>query len=136
MCGRFRLHRSDKAILAEKFCVREEDIFDPEDELDNAPGSWRTVVGTKDEERILMKMRWGFQMQIQGKSKLVFNTKSEGFLDSKLWKPRFISSRCIIPASGFYEWVRPESRPDDCPAWSHDRTCRPIGSTLGGQAGW
>jgi hypothetical protein len=37
---------------------------------------------------------------------------------------------------GLFEWVRPESRPDDCPAWSHDRTCRPIGSTLGGQAGW
>jgi putative SOS response-associated peptidase YedK len=106
MCGRFKLHRSDKAILAEKFCVREEDIFDPEDELDNAPGSWRTVVGTKDAERILLKMRWGFRMQIQGKSKLVFNTKSEDVLDSKLWKPRFTSSRCIIPASGFYEWKK------------------------------
>ena len=34
----------------------------------------------------------------------------------------------------FYEWVRPESRSCDCPAWSRDRTCRPIGSTLGGQA--
>jgi putative SOS response-associated peptidase YedK len=107
MCGRFKLHRSDKAILAEKFNVREEDIFDPDDdELDNAPGSWRTVVGTKDAERILMKMRWGFQMQIQGKSKLVFNTKSEGVLDSRLWKPKFTSGRCIIPASGFYEWKK------------------------------
>lgn len=106
MCGRFKLHRSDKAVLAEKFAVREEDIFDPEDELDNAPGSWRTVVGVRDAERILMKMRWGFQMQIQGKNKLVFNTKSEGVLDSKLWKSRFSSTRCIIPASGFYEWKR------------------------------
>lgn len=107
MCGRYKLHRSDKAVLAEKFKVREEDIFDPDDdELDNAPGSWRTVVGTKGAERILMKMRWGFQMQIQGKSKLVFNTKSEGVLDSKLWKHKFTSSRCIIPASGFYEWKK------------------------------
>jgi putative SOS response-associated peptidase YedK len=107
MCGRYKLHRSDKAILAEKFKVREEDVFDPDDdELDNAPGSWRTVVGTKGAERILMKMRWGFQMQIQGKSKLVFNTKSEDVLDSKLWKPKFTSSRCIIPASGFYEWKK------------------------------
>jgi putative SOS response-associated peptidase YedK len=34
----------------------------------------------------------------------VFNTKSEGVLASKLWKARFTSSRCIIPASGFFEW--------------------------------
>jgi putative SOS response-associated peptidase YedK len=104
MCGRFRLNRSDKAGVERKFGVREEDILDPEDELDNAPGSWRTVVGTAGAERILMKMRWGFQMEIQGKNKLVFNTKSEGVLASKLWKARFTSSRCIIPASGFFEW--------------------------------
>jgi putative SOS response-associated peptidase YedK len=111
VCGRFKLHRSDKAVLAEKFKVREEDIFDPDDdELDNAPGSWRTVVGTQNAERILMKMRWGFQMQIQGKSKLVFNTKSEGVLDSKLWKSRFSTTRCIIPASGFFEWKKVNSK--------------------------
>jgi hypothetical protein len=53
-------------VLAEKFKVREEDIFDPDDdELDNAPGSWRTVVGTAGAERILMKnagdSKWRFR---------------------------------------------------------------------------
>jgi hypothetical protein len=42
--------------------------------------------------------------------------------------------RCLVLADAFFESVRPESRPDDCPPWSRDRTCRPIGSTLGGQS--
>jgi putative SOS response-associated peptidase YedK len=102
MCGRYRLNRSEKRTVASKFGVREEDVPDFEDELDNAPGSWRTVVGLQDSERTLMTMRWGFQMQIQGKNKLVFNTKSEVVLNSKLWKPRFLTNRCIVPASAFY----------------------------------
>jgi putative SOS response-associated peptidase YedK len=68
MCGRFRLNRSDKAGVERKFGVREEDILDPEDELDNAPGSWRTVVGTAGAERILMKMRWGFQWRFRART--------------------------------------------------------------------
>jgi putative SOS response-associated peptidase YedK len=111
MCGRYRLNRSEKRTVADKFGVREEDVPDFEDELDNAPGSWRTVVGLHDSGRTLMTMRWGFQMQIQGKHKLVFNTKSEGVLDSKLWKPRFMTNRCIIPASAFYEWKKINGKP-------------------------
>ncbi|HMH15984.1 MAG TPA: SOS response-associated peptidase family protein, partial [Edaphobacter sp.] len=57
-------------------------------------------------------------------------------LERPTWREPFKRRRCLVPADGLYEWVRPESRPDDCPALSHDRTCRPIGSTLGGRAGW
>ena len=64
------------------------------------------------------------------------NSKAETLTSKPMWRGPFQRRRCLVPADGFYEWVRPESRPDDCPAWSHDRTCRPIGSTLGGQAGW
>ena len=34
-------------------------------------------------------MRWGFDMTIQGKHKTVFNTKSYGVMESKLWHKRF-----------------------------------------------
>ena len=43
MCGRYRLTRTDKALLAHQFSLREEDIPEYADELDNAPGSWRSV---------------------------------------------------------------------------------------------
>lgn len=106
MCGRYKLHRSDKSALAKRFGVRVEDIPDFADEMDNAPGSWRTVVATQDGERTMLGMRWGFQMEIQGKSRLVFNTKAEGVLNSPLWKARFAKDRCIVPASAFFEWKK------------------------------
>ena len=62
------------------------------------------------------------------------NARSETITKAPTWREPFRKRRCLVPVSAFYEWVRPESRPDDCPARSRDRTCRPIGSTLGGQA--
>jgi putative SOS response-associated peptidase YedK len=93
----------------------------------------------KDRELVLM--RWGLipffakaLSEVKGISTI--NARAETVATSGTYREPFKRRRCIIPANGFYEWVRPESRPDDCPAWSHDRTCRPIRSTLGGQAGW
>ncbi len=133
MCGRYQ-RRSDKQRIAEAFQIGaglEELYLDPEDDI--APGSIQPVVRiNKDGERQIELMRWGFKLP----DRLFFNARSEGIESAKFWKDSFSKRRCIIPADSFYEWVRPESRPDDCPEWSHDRTCRPIGSTLGGQAGW
>ena len=64
------------------------------------------------------------------------NARGESLMDSNVWREAFLHSRCLVPIDSFIEWVRPVSRSDDCPAWSHDRTCRPIGSTPGGQAAW
>ena len=62
------------------------------------------------------------------------NAKAETITTTPTFREAIKYRRCLVPADAFYEWVRPASRPDDCPAWSRDRTCRPIGSTLGGQA--
>ncbi len=133
MCGRYR-RKSDKQRIAEAFSIStglEELYLEPEDDI--APGSMQPVVLiNEDGERQLELMRWGFKLP----DRLLFNVRSEGIDTANFWKESFRERRCIVPADRFYEWVRPESRPDDCPAWSHDRTCRPIGSTLGGHAGW
>lgn len=92
-------------------------------------------------ERELVSLRWGlipfFTKDIKEvKGLSTINARAETVATSRTYREPFKKRRCLVPASGFYERVRPESRPDDCPAWSHDRTCHPIGSTLGGQAGW
>ena len=108
-----------------------------------APGDPQPVIRRSRDtgERELVMMRWGIvpwfaKSELEFKKLSTINAKSDRLTDSKMWREPFAKRRCLVPASGLYEWVRPESRPDDCPAWSHDRTCRPIGSTLGGQAGW
>jgi len=110
MCGRYKFYRSDKWAIAKKFGVRIEDIPDYADEIDNAPGSWRSAIQIENDERMWTGMRWGFDMTIQGKTKTVFNTKVEGVMESKLWKPRFVKNRCIIPATGFIEWKKVDGK--------------------------
>jgi putative SOS response-associated peptidase YedK len=131
MCGRYR-RKSDKQRIAEAFAVSvglEELYLGPEDDI--APGSMQPVVTVnRDGERQIEMMRWAFKLP----DRLLFVARSEGIENSKFWKDSFKQRRCIVPADSIFEWVRPESRPDDCPARSRDRTCRPIGSTLGGQA--
>ncbi len=86
-------------------------------------------------DRELILARWGLVpfftkdlKEIKGLSTI--NARAETIATSRTWREPMKKRRCLIPVNAFYEWVRPESRPDDCPAWSFDRTCRPIGSTL------
>ena len=133
MCGRFK-RKSDKKKVAKAFEVTagiEEADFAAGDDL--RPQSLQPVIYLdSDGERRIEMMRWGFKLP----DRLLFNARSEGIAQANFWKDAFLVGRAIVPGDSIFEWVRPESRPDDCLAWSHDRTCRPIGSTLGGQAGW
>jgi putative SOS response-associated peptidase YedK len=144
MCGRY-YRRGSKQKIAEAFHARNDinSLIVPDADYNVAPTTMQPVIretrDTKDRELVLM--RWGLVpfftkalSDVKGISTI--NARAETVATSGTFRIPFERRRCLIPASGFYEWVRPESRPDDCPAWSHDRTCRPIGSTLGGQAGW
>jgi putative SOS response-associated peptidase YedK len=131
MCGRYR-RRSDKQRIAEVFeaGIGFEGLYlEPSDDV--RPESIQPIVYRHSSgERAIALMRWGFKTP----DRLLFNARSEMVTTANFWKDSFLKRRCLVPADGFYEWVRPASRSDDCPAWSHDRTCRPIGSTPGGQA--
>lgn len=143
MCGRY-VRRSDKQRIAEAFhlgTLPESFILPPDFNI--APSTFQPVIRLNRDtgEREIVMMRWGLiphfaksLADVKGLSNI--NVKAETIQNRPMWRVPFEKRRCLVPADGFYEWVRPASRPDDCPAWSRDRTCRPIGSTLGGQAGW
>jgi putative SOS response-associated peptidase YedK len=139
MCGRY-YRRSDKRAIAEYFRTGDS-FFNLPPSFNVAPTSTQPVVrlGAETGDRELALMRWGLiPFWATKDAKIAYSTinaKCETIATSPAFREAFKRRRCLVPADGFYEWVRPASRPDDCPAWSHDRTCRPIGSTLRGQAG-
>ena len=142
MCGRY-VRRSDKQRLAEHFHANPSPLGlpMPAEDYNVAPTTHQPIVRQSKEtgERELILARWGLVpfftkdlKEIKGLSTI--NARAETIANSRTWREPMKKRRCLIPVNAFYEWVRPESRADDCPAWSRDRTCRPIGSTLGGQA--
>jgi len=53
-------------------------------------------------------MRWGFERN-WSKGPLI-NAKAEGVAEKPTFKDGFQNRRCLIPASGFYEWATIEGR--------------------------
>jgi putative SOS response-associated peptidase YedK len=108
MCGRYG-RRGDKQKIAEAFHVTaglEEVDFD--ETTDAAPGSLQPVITGKDgDERELAIMRWGFKLP----DRLLFNVRSEGAASANFWKDKFASSRCIVPASSYFEWQNCDTKP-------------------------
>ena len=49
-------------------------------------------------------MRWGYP-HWKPKERPLQNTRLETAATSNFWKDSLASRRCIIPATGFYEWV-------------------------------
>jgi putative SOS response-associated peptidase YedK len=57
-------------------------------------------------------MRWGIvpwfaKTEIEFKKLSTINAKSDRLTDSKMWRePPFAKRRCLVPASGLYEWPK------------------------------
>ena len=57
-------------------------------------------------------MRWGIvpwfaKTEDEFKALSTINAKSDRLLDSKMWREPFAKRRCLVPASGLYEWPKP-----------------------------
>jgi putative SOS response-associated peptidase YedK len=110
MCGRFALPL-DPGELVRVFLV---DEF-----VDAAPPSWNiapsreiSVVLQDGEKRFLTTLKWGLVPAWARKKESfrpLINARSETIREKPSFKQAFSRRRCIIPASGFFEWDRKES---------------------------
>lgn len=99
MCGRFMLDGNMEKILQQYRIIKYE--VDNYKKGDIYP-SENTPIIVHDKGRTLKSAKWGFPLN--GKSKLVINARIESISNKSMFKDIFDSSRCIIPASLFYEW--------------------------------
>ncbi len=106
MCGRYTLHHDRKA-LEEHF----EADFGPLFPCYNLAPTERIkfIFSNADEHRQAGVARWGLvpHWSKTGTTEtLLFNARRETVLQKPAFRDAFVRGRCLIPASGWYEWKR------------------------------
>ncbi|MGI8554139.1 MAG: SOS response-associated peptidase [Dehalococcoidia bacterium] len=104
MCGRFTL--AEPAMLGQRFGVQLGLDASPDPRYNVAPSEQISVVIEEPEGRVLRWMRWGFQpgWLKDPKRPPPINARAETLVERPLFRGAVARGRCLIPASGFYEW--------------------------------
>jgi putative SOS response-associated peptidase YedK len=119
MCGRFALTTPQSAV-AEHFAATPRDGLPETPRYNICPTQPVGVVRLDDGARVLEPMRWGFVppwAKALDAGPLLINARSETIAEKPTFRAAARKTRCLIPASGFYEWARSESGKD--PWWVH-----------------
>jgi putative SOS response-associated peptidase YedK len=105
MCGRYALHASPE-VVALQFALDAAPDFKPSYNV--CPGTDITVVRIgREGKRVARQHRWGLiphwakDPSIGNK---LANARGESLLERPAFRDAFRRWRCLVPASGFYEW--------------------------------
>jgi putative SOS response-associated peptidase YedK len=108
MCGRFALD-IDKSVLSQRYHLPQMEIeLVPNRNI--APGSFIPVI-YQEKNINVRQMRWGLvpHWNREPKTKFAtFNARAENLLTSPAFREPFAKKRCLVPASGYYEWKKLE----------------------------
>ncbi|MCX6700732.1 MAG: SOS response-associated peptidase [Methanomicrobiales archaeon] len=106
MCGRFSI-AVRIGYLAERFGVHEPPgISLPRFNI--APGEEVPVITGNERAQVVM-MHWGLiPSRIRGEkpAQAPVNARAEALNENKLFRPLLLHGRCVVPATGFYEWKK------------------------------
>lgn len=106
MCGRFTSNAKPEQIEKEfKVGKLNPKIFKPRYNI--APTQMIPAVLETDGERIVNELRWGLiprWAKDESIGNKLINARAETLAEKPSFKNAFRARRCIIPASGFYEW--------------------------------
>ena len=120
MCGRYSFSE-DKEELGEWFDVDAIELENIEPSYNVAPSAVMPVVGENEEgRRSILPFRWGlipFWADEQDISYSMINARADTIDTKRSYKPCFKKYRCLVPASGFYEWKGEEG--DKTPYYIH-----------------
>lgn len=112
MCGRYNII-SDSQALIDGFSIMilslDANRLEPQQEC--FPGEMLPVIRHTDAGRELTLMRWGLIPSWSKTEKPKFSTinaKAETLQEKPTYRLPFQRRRCVIPATGFYEWQGPK----------------------------
>jgi len=109
MCGRFtRMYTWQE--LVELYHLSTPPWSNLEPRFNICPTNTIDAVVRGDEERALIPMRWGlipswWKKPLNEMRLATFNARSESVAEKPMFAESFARRRCLIPASGYYEWL-------------------------------
>jgi putative SOS response-associated peptidase YedK len=107
MCGRYQLGLAGKnKLFGYRFKVDEQQTLTLKDNYNIAPSQTMPVIVKHSPNSICM-MKWGLipSWSKDGKS-MVINARAETLSEKPMFKNLLKTKRCLIPATGFYEWKK------------------------------
>jgi putative SOS response-associated peptidase YedK len=117
MCGRYTLYKVER--LRDRYGLDSDELSEALENLGeryNVSPSQIMPTIRRDEsgDNHVEPMRWGY-MPFWAKDfnevfkYKTFNARSETMFDRRMWKEAALSRRCLVPATGFYEWKKTPS---------------------------
>ena len=103
MCGRYLLDVPGSTLAA--MFAAENHVGDLTARYNAAPTDRLPIVLNRSGVRSLEMASWGLEIPY-GKRQLLINARGETVAQKRTFSRAFRTDRCIVPASGFYEWVK------------------------------
>ena len=110
MCGRFVITHPDEA-LAKLFDAAPANDLPEGPRYNVCPTQQVAAVRAEDGTRLLVPMRWGFLphwYKTPSDGPLLINARAESIAEKPAFRAAARERRCIVPATGFYEWTKDE----------------------------
>ena len=108
MCGRFTLTHPNDALARLFDAVPANDLPDPPRYNICPTQPVATIIAAQGQRRI-GPMRWGFLPRWYGTATdgpLLINARADTLAEKPAFREAARARRCLIPASGFYEWTK------------------------------
>ncbi len=107
MCGRYGFSVKDVKEVYERFEV-ENQLADLDSHYNIAPGTMQPVI-SRHSPTSIQRMFWGLIPHWAKDTSISYktiNARAEGIENKPTYKKPFRFQRCLIPATGFYEWTK------------------------------
>lgn len=108
MCGRFAITLPDDA-MAQLFDAAPDNALPDIPNFNVCPTTQIHVVTGGEDRRRLRSMRWGFiphWAKSPTDGPLLINARAETIAEKPAFRAAARERRCLIPATGFYEWTK------------------------------
>lgn len=111
MCCRYYYEDAIRDMMEDLLasqCIKPAEPLLVEPGRDVRPSDASAVICRKGDDLMAVNMRWGFSNPYA--KGLIINARSETAREKNMFRDGILDRRCVIPASGFYEWDEYKAR--------------------------